>query len=78
MPRVRVSRKFQIAVPAEVRRKLDIRAGDTLVIDVQGAHAVLMREPEDWAKRFGGLHKEVWQGLDVDKYLEAERRAWSE
>lgn len=78
MARVRVSSKFQIAVPSEVRRKLGIRAGDTLIIDVRGEHAVLMREPEDWAGRFFGLHKETWEGVDMDDYVRGERAAWRE
>lgn len=76
MARVRVSQKFQIAVPSEVRRKLGIRAGDTLIIDVRGEHAVLLREPEDWAEKFHGLHREVWTDVDIDEYIRDEREAW--
>ena len=78
MAKVKVSKKFQIAVPSEIRKKLGIRAGDTLIIDVQGEHAVLLREPEDWAEKFFGLHKEVWEGIDVDEYIREERAAWRE
>ena len=78
MAKVRVSSKFQIAVPAEVRRQLGIRAGDTLVIDVQGEHAVLLREPEDWAGKFFGLHQQVWSGIDADEYVRRERATWRE
>lgn len=78
MARVRVSRKFQIAVPSEIRRSLKIQAGDTLIIDVQGEHAVLLREPDDWAEKSFGLHKEVWQDLDTDDYVRRERQAWRE
>ena len=78
LAKVRVSRKFQIAVPSEVRRKLGIHAGDTLIIDVQGEHAVLLREPEDWAEKSFGLHKEIWHGIDVDQHLREEREAWRE
>lgn len=78
MVRVRVSSKFQIAVPSEVRRQLGVKAGDTLIIDVQGEHAVLTREPEDWAAKFAGLHREVWNDIDADEYLRHEREAWRE
>lgn len=73
---MRVSKKFQIAVPSEVRRKLGIQADDTLIIDVQREHAVLLQEPEDWADKFFGLHKEVWQGVDSDEYIRQEQAAW--
>jgi AbrB family looped-hinge helix DNA binding protein len=67
--RVKVSRKFQIAVPAQVRRKLSIRAGDTLILEVRGRHAILLREPEDWADALIGLHREVWDGVDAQEYV---------
>ena len=78
MQRVKVSSKFQIAVPAEVRRRLGIRAGDTLLVEVFGRHAVLLREPEDWANNLVGLHREIWEGIDTDEYLRRERGAWAE
>lgn len=78
MQRVKVSRKFQIAVPSEIRKKLGIRAGDTLLLDVQGEHATLIREPDDWAEKLIGLHRHVWEGIDVDEYLRHERASWRE
>ena len=33
-----------------------------------------------WPKRsvmeFKGMGKELWQGIDVDKYIEEERKSW--
>jgi AbrB family looped-hinge helix DNA binding protein len=75
---VKVSRKYQIAVPSEVRRKLGIRAGDTLLLDVRGQHVILIREPEDWAEALMGLHSEVWEGVDPQEYVRRERAAWRE
>jgi antitoxin ChpS len=74
--RVRVSSKYQIAVPAEVRRKLGIEAGDTLLVDLQGDRLVLSLEPKDWAAETRGLHAEVWEGVDADDYLQHERNSW--
>jgi len=45
---VKVSSKNQIAVPAEVRRELKIKPGDTLLGTV-GGRAVLMPQPADYA-----------------------------
>ncbi len=78
MQKVKVSKKFQIAIPAEVRRKLGIKQGDQLVIDVEGKHALLMRVPDDPAAELAGLHAEIWAGVDPDEYVRREREAWTD
>ena len=46
MPIVKVSSKNQIAAPAAVRRRLGIKAGDRLRIEVRGQRAIVEREAE--------------------------------
>jgi AbrB family looped-hinge helix DNA binding protein len=74
--RVKVSKKYQIAVPSEVRKQLRIDAGDTLLVDVQGDHIVLIPEPKDYVKYMKGLHREVWQDVEPQEYVRRERDAW--
>lgn len=74
--RVKVSKKYQIAVPSEVRKQLRIEPGDNLLVDVQGCHIVLIPEPKDYAKRLKGLHREVWQDVEPQEYVRREREAW--
>ena len=76
--RVKVSSKNQIAVPAEARKRLRIKSGDTLLVEVVGECLMLMREPEDVVRHLRGLHKEVWEGIDPQAYVNRERDAWSE
>ena len=73
---VKVSDKFQIAVPAAIRKQLGIKRGDHLLVDVRGDHIVLMREPSDYAAELAGLHAEVWEGVDPQEYVRREREAW--
>lgn len=74
--RVKISSKNQIAVPAELRKKLGVGPGDTLIVEVCDDHAYIMPEPKDWVKAMRGLHKEIWAGIDVDKYIREERDSW--
>ena len=74
--RVKVSSKNQIAIPAEARRKLNIRSGDTLIYVVVGDQLVLIQEPKDWVEYMEGLGKEVWEGVDVDEYIAESRGRW--
>ena len=76
MERVKVSSSLQIAVPAAARKQLDIKAGDYLNVHVRDGEIVLTPERDDPVERLWGLHKEVWQGIDVDAYLEEERNSW--
>lgn len=57
--KVTVSSESQIAVPAEIRRRLNIKSGDRLICEVMDGIAVLLPEPQDYNKRLGGLHAEI-------------------
>jgi AbrB family looped-hinge helix DNA binding protein len=74
--RIKVSSRFQIAVPSEVRKKLGIKRGDYLVVDVRGSSIVLLPEPGDYSQHLRSLHREVWDGQDPQQYVEREREAW--
>jgi AbrB family looped-hinge helix DNA binding protein len=72
---VKVSSRYQIAVPQVVRRRLNIHTGDRLLVDVQDGLLILIPEPDDYAVRLAGLHRELWEGLDTTRYLQEERDA---
>lgn len=74
--RVKVSKKSQIAIPAAVRRKLQIKGGDHLLVEVRDGYVVLIPEPLDYSHRLRGLHHEVWEGTEQQEYVRREREAW--
>ncbi len=73
---VKVSRRFQIAVPSSARERLNIKQGDRLLVDVQDGVLILVPEPSSYTDRLAGLHNEIWQDVDAEAYLEGERNAW--
>ena len=75
---VKVSSRFQIAIPAEVRRQLGVKKGDRLLVHMRGDHVVLMPEPKSYADKLRGLHTEAWAGVDTDEYVRREREAWTD
>lgn len=74
---VKVSAKYQIAVPQVARRKLNIKKGDRLLVDVQDGVIVLIPQPKRYTDHLAGLHSEIWKGVDAQKYIDGERSAWT-
>jgi AbrB family looped-hinge helix DNA binding protein len=71
---VKVSSRYQIALPRIARQRLNIQAGDRLLVDIQDG--LLLPQPQDYVARMSGLHREVWEDLDTADYLRQERDAW--
>jgi AbrB family looped-hinge helix DNA binding protein len=73
---VKVSGRYQIALPSIARRHLNIQAGDRLLVDIQDGLLILLPQPQDYVAHMAGLHREVWDGLDTAQYINEERDAW--
>jgi AbrB family looped-hinge helix DNA binding protein len=74
---VKVSGRYQIALPASARKQLNIQSGDRLIVDIQDGMLVLLPEPDNYANHLAGLHREIWQGIDPQEYIHEERSAWN-
>lgn len=75
-----VSTKYQVVIPKEARKKLSIKAGQKMDVEVTNNRVVLSKsktkkdwDPEDYYKRLGGLWKSQ---NDIDEYLEEQDRSW--
>jgi AbrB family looped-hinge helix DNA binding protein len=73
---VKVSKRYQIAVPAIARKLLNIKSGDRLLVDIQDGVMILMPEPDNYTQAMAGLHKDIWEGVQAQKYIEEQREAW--
>ncbi|CAN5715514.1 hypothetical protein BH23CHL2_BH23CHL2_21720 [soil metagenome] len=73
---VKVSSKNQIAVPSAIRKSFGIRPGDRLLVSVWDRCITVLPEPESYALALRGLHKEIWEGMDTEEYINQERDAW--
>lgn len=76
-----VSTKYQVVIPKEARKKVGIKPGQKLNVNVIGNQINLspakntkeLNWPEDYYKKLGG----IWKGAeDIDKYLEEEDKSW--
>jgi AbrB family looped-hinge helix DNA binding protein len=73
---VKVSQRYQIAVPQSARRRLQIKGGDRLLVDVQDGLLILVPEPKNYTRQLAGLHREIWE--KAGEYVTGEREAWND
>lgn len=73
---ITVSSKYQIVIPREVREKLDLKAGDKLIIKTNNEKIIIYPQPKSYAKYSLGLGKKIWQGVDATEYVKKERETW--
>jgi len=73
---IKVSSKYQIVIPREAREKLDLKAGDKLIIKANNEKIIIYPQPKSYAKYSLGLGKEIWQRIDATEYVRKERETW--
>lgn len=82
----KVSDKYQVVIPKQIRKSLGVRRGIKLIwttvlpegVFVKPAHT----KPNEsnrlyWARRMRGLGKEIWRGEDAVKYVRRLRNEWA-
>ncbi len=71
-----ISEANQTAVPSLIRSSIGAKPGDKLIWQLEPGKktAKIKVAPQDWGNYLSGLGKEVWKGVDVDKYIKQGRR----
>ncbi len=74
----RLSSKYQIVVPREVRHHLKLRTGMRIFITPVGDRSALLTAMDsDPVRALEGLGKDVWRKLGgTRKYIQKERSSW--
>ena len=73
----KVDSRNQITIPQAILEKLNIKAGDSVLVDVQDGIMVLIPQPRSYTNHLQGLHSEIWETVDVEKYIHGVRNAWT-
>jgi AbrB family looped-hinge helix DNA binding protein len=75
--RVRLSSKHQITIPRALCDKLEIRAGQELLIECQDGRLVIWAKPAKYSEALEGLGKKFWKGVDPLGYVRRQRASWT-
>ena len=69
--------KYQITIPKEVRRRLGVQAGDVVYLSLEGSQIVLRGAPGGWTEATRGLGAEMWRAEGGGAAaIERERDSW--
>jgi AbrB family looped-hinge helix DNA binding protein len=74
--KTRVTRKYQVTIPKEVRKKVGVEVGDELKVTDKGELIILQKmSKEKTILDFAGC----WEGYpeDPEKFMEDLRKLWS-
>ena len=73
----KLTKKHQITIPSEVRRRLHLREGDVVYLAVEDDRVVLRAAQGGWTERTRGLGADMWRkaggGAAV---IDEERGSW--
>jgi AbrB family looped-hinge helix DNA binding protein len=72
MPSVKISTKHQIAVPSEARKKLGLKAGDRLDVEIEG-DVIHLRRHVLAGTRLLGIGAHLYDGTDPAERIRAMR-----
>ena len=74
----KLTRKHQITIPSEVRRELNLNAGDVVCLAVEDGQVILRGLSGNWTESYRGLGAELWRQEGGWQAIEKERQAWDE
>lgn len=70
----RLSTKYQLVIPKEVREALNLQPNDSVLFLIEGDSVYIRPRPQSFTRTLSGLHRHVWS--NSDKWLDEERSAW--
>jgi AbrB family looped-hinge helix DNA binding protein len=59
MREVKLSSKYQIVIPRDIRDALGVKAGDRLLVVPRGNTVILLRKPRRYSKAIAGTGKDL-------------------
>jgi AbrB family looped-hinge helix DNA binding protein len=79
MRSVKISSKNQVTLPAEVCRKLKIKKGSRLFLEVTDSKMIFTPEFDSYTEHYCGIAKGIYGDTaeEIDSYVKEERGKWN-
>lgn len=66
-----IGSKYQMVIPKEIRREMNIKPGDKLYIDTIDNHTIYLIVPQkNWSDQNYGALKKYWKGINMIEEVE--------
>lgn len=73
----KLTRKHQITIPSEIRRSLDLQAGDVVYLALEDDRVELRAARGGWTESTRGLGAEMWRAEGgSEELVRKERESW--
>lgn len=72
----KLTEKYQITIPTEVRRRLGLQPGDLVYLSFEEGRIVLRGKRGGWTEASRGLGAEMWREEGGSAAIERERESW--
>ncbi|MGI6308204.1 MAG: AbrB/MazE/SpoVT family DNA-binding domain-containing protein [Dethiobacteria bacterium] len=78
MHSVKVSSKNQVTIPIEICRKLNVKKGSRLIMEIADGKIIITPEPENYVEHYYGMAKGTYGKTveEIDAYVQDERGSW--
>lgn len=74
---VKVSSKNQVTLPIEICRKLNVKKGSRLFLEVEDGKIIFTPEPASYVDHYYSMAKGTYgTAEEIDAYVQEERRSW--
>jgi AbrB family looped-hinge helix DNA binding protein len=74
MSHAKLSSKSQIVIPADIRRKLHVRPGDTLELNLDDDKVTIRKAPGSYVEALESCTSDLWRNYESE--LQKERDQW--
>lgn len=64
----------RIEIPAELLERLELQAGDGLLLNIEDGRLVIAKDPRSWLERLQEFAGDHWKGAAEE--IQRERDAW--
>lgn len=76
-----ISPQGQITIPLSWRKSFNSKKNQKIIASIQTINdtqvMTFMFQPKSWTEYSSGLGKEIWQNMDIDKFIAKERDSWT-
>ncbi|MDD2432045.1 MAG: AbrB/MazE/SpoVT family DNA-binding domain-containing protein [Firmicutes bacterium] len=78
MHSVKVSSKNQVTLPIEICRKLNVKKGSRLFIEIKNDKIIITPEPDSYVEHYYSMAKGTYGQTveEIDRYVQEERGTW--